>query len=115
MVKRATETYPYLYTAGDESPDMLGSLPGVDLSTYEIELFLERPDDTVLLKSTTNGGIIFDLYSGGTSTFHIVWAATDLQAKCGQEVQVRISTAGGKSQTYPVFLLDVAEMKVETP
>lgn len=103
------ETFPHIFTAGDRLPEIIGTLTGTDITGYTVEFDLERPDGTVVEKSTaTTGVVITDAVNGG---FKITWEASDLVAGIGQIAQVRFIDTAARPLTSQDFLIDVKAKK----
>jgi len=105
-------TFPHVFTEGDQLPEIIGVLSETNLTNYVIEFGLERPNDTVLEKSTeTSGVVILDAANG---KFKVTWEKSptpDLIAGQGQCAQIRFIDTAGRPMTSRDFLIDVKEYK----
>lgn len=105
----AAKQYPHTFTAGDRLPEIYGTLEGVNLTDYTVEFDLERPDGSVVQKSTaTSGVVITDALLG---EFKVTWDAGDLVVGLDQPAQVRFIDAAGLAQTSQDFLITVKAKK----
>lgn len=88
-------------TAGDRLPEMICTdEDGVDHTGYTITLHVERPDDTVLIRTA----VPIDLTQG---RWKFTWDPGDLIAGLGQLAEIQRVTPGGLPLTSEKFLLDV--------
>ena len=96
---------PTEFVAGDQRPDLAMVLQGTDLTDHTVELRIARPDGTTLVKAATPV-----TYATKQSSFKFTWDASDLQAGCDQQCEVKITTPpgdGSKPLTSRRFLIDV--------
>ncbi|KKK87864.1 hypothetical protein LCGC14_2748950 [marine sediment metagenome] len=90
---------PFEWTEGNTLPDVGFVLPGGQaVSAFTITLRLDRPDDTVVVKTA------IDL---GGSLGKFVWAAADLIAGENQRAQMTLDDGSGGIQTLETMLIDV--------
>ena len=94
-------TLDHRYTAGDRLPELICTDDDcTDLTGYTITLHLERPDDSVLVKTA----VPLEIDQG---RFKFVWDAGDLIAGLGQLAEIQVVTPGGLPETSEKFRIDV--------
>jgi hypothetical protein len=93
--------FPHTYTEGDELPELVGVLSGVDITSYTVRIRIERPvpsdplvKDAVLVEPTQG-------------KFKFAWVDTDLVEGLGQLSQIEFEDGGGKVTTGAKFILNV--------
>ncbi len=109
MSCEAYQTHPYVWTEGDERPGLTfrhKDAPGaagnpIDITGWTVQLRLERPDDTVLVKAAP----VTDGPNGLAATG--AWVTTDLQAGLGQQAKVELRDTSNELRTTIFFLMDV--------
>ena len=101
------QNFPHVFTAGDQLPEIVGTLAGVDLTGYTIEFDLARPDGTVIEKSTATSGVVITDAANGQ--FKITWEATDLITGPQQTAQVRFIDTASRPLTSQDFYISVKE------
>jgi len=90
------------YTEGDDLPEITAVLDETDLTGYTVTLHLRKPDDTVATITATD----IDFANG---CFKFVFTPSDLVEGCGQTAEIQFVTPGGRIQTSPKFVINVAE------
>jgi hypothetical protein len=95
-----TQTLKTTFTAGDQLPEIVGQLKGINLTGYTITLHVQRPaPSTVLIKTAT----VLDAALG---KFKFTWGSGDLVEGSNQLCEIQFVT-GGKPLTSKKFLIDV--------
>lgn len=97
--------FPHVFSEGDQLPELLGVLKGVDLTNYTVTLRLDRPEPAgVLVK-------IAQMVDAAQGMFKFVWDSTDLVAGIAQEASITFTDASNRPLTGPKrFVLDVLEL-----
>jgi len=97
--------FPHIYSEGDQLPELLCVLKGVDLTNYTVTLRLDRPTpSTVLVK-------VAQFVDAAQGMFKFVWDAGDLVAGIAQEATITFTDASNRPLTAPKrFVLDVQEL-----
>ena len=100
-------TFPHVFSEGDQLPELLGVLKGVDITNLVITLRLDRPDpSSVLVK-------IGQHVDDAQGMFKFVWGTTDLVAGIAQEATITFTDASSRPLTSPQrFVIDVQELPV---
>jgi len=97
--------FPHVFSEGDQLPELLGVLKGVDLSNHTVTLRLDRPDPSGLLVK------IGQMVDASQGMFKFVWDATDLVAGIAQEAAITFTDASNRPLTSPQrFVIDVQEL-----
>lgn len=98
----ALAKFPHVFTAGDQLPEITGTLQDTDITNYTITLYLDRDgsgDDVINITHTA-----VDAVNG---KFKFSWTTTDLICGKNQIATIRITDPGGLIITPESFLIDV--------
>jgi len=105
MTCEACPKFPHIYSEGDQLPELLGVLKGVDITDLTVTLRLDRPEPAGLLTKTAQK---VDATQG---MFKFVWDAGDLVAGIAQEAAITFTDASNRPLTSPKrFVIDVQEL-----
>lgn len=98
-------TFPHIFSEGDQLPELLGVLKGVDITNLTVTLRMDRPaPDAVLVKTAQK-------VDAAQGMFKFVWDPTDLVAGIAQEVTITFTDASNRPLTGPKrFVIDVLEL-----
>lgn len=105
MTCEACPKFPHIFSEGDQLPELLGVLKGVDITDLTITLRLDRPDPAAVLVK------VAQKVDAPQGMFKFVWDAADLIAGIGQQAAITITDASNRPLTSPQrFILDVLEL-----
>ena len=101
MSSEAIARFPHVWVANDTLPEIVLVFEGENLTGFTIELFVRRPDNTLLVKAAQ----FIDATQG---KFKFVWVDGDLQVGLGQLAEIRFTLASNVEHTE-LLIIDVRE------